>query len=421
MNWIGESYQSSEPATDILLDGMRIHDFTKHTAGAHMSTASGSDNVDGIIDPEYAHLDLRPLLDHLRERPTSGSAVRNALLENNFFDCCDPSGGGYLRNRLRRGGWAGDDPLQLDDARNRLAERHRLGAERPDHIDSNVIATTRSANCSRATWRYNVVAVRQRLRRPQARDRLRRAIRLDLHLVAGAAAINAGNPSSYPATDIDGDARPAGGRADAGADERLASAHTGRRLGMRQGVERAAHPISRFARRVERALRAYGVIGAARRGWSALRSASRRAPQGERDPFDEEMGVSTARDRPARVALGAVRERASSASATSPRIPRRLRRTIAELSRSRTRSSRSSTSARERAARCSSPLSSRSSASSASSSPRSSTRSPGGTSPPMRIPRSAAARSRPCARTRPSTSFPDSRWSSTSTTHSSSR
>ena len=68
MNWIGEPPTSrASPATDILLDGMRIHDFTKHNSGAHVDCI-GIDNVNGIIDPEHAHLDLRPLLDHLRER-----------------------------------------------------------------------------------------------------------------------------------------------------------------------------------------------------------------------------------------------------------------------------------------------------------------------------------------------------------------
>jgi hypothetical protein len=41
----------------------------------------------------------------------------------------------------------------------------------------------------------------------------------DLHLVAGAAAIDAGDPSSFPADDIDGDRRPLGPAPDAGADE----------------------------------------------------------------------------------------------------------------------------------------------------------------------------------------------------------
>jgi hypothetical protein len=45
------------------------------------------------------------------------------------------------------------------------------------------------------------------------------AATLDLHLVPGAVAINRGNPSNYPSTDIDGQARPLGGAPDAGADE----------------------------------------------------------------------------------------------------------------------------------------------------------------------------------------------------------
>ena len=41
----------------------------------------------------------------------------------------------------------------------------------------------------------------------------------DLHLTSTAAAINVGNPTTYPATDIDGQPR-GGNRPDAGADER---------------------------------------------------------------------------------------------------------------------------------------------------------------------------------------------------------
>jgi hypothetical protein len=43
---------------------------------------------------------------------------------------------------------------------------------------------------------------------------------VDLHLTSSSPAINAGDPSSYPADDIDGQARPMGSAPDAGADER---------------------------------------------------------------------------------------------------------------------------------------------------------------------------------------------------------
>jgi chitodextrinase len=45
------------------------------------------------------------------------------------------------------------------------------------------------------------------------------AASLDLRLTAGSPAIDAGNPSNYPASDIGGQARPLGGAPDAGADE----------------------------------------------------------------------------------------------------------------------------------------------------------------------------------------------------------
>ena len=41
----------------------------------------------------------------------------------------------------------------------------------------------------------------------------------DLHLKPGSAAIDSGDPASYPARDIDGNARPGGAAPDAGADE----------------------------------------------------------------------------------------------------------------------------------------------------------------------------------------------------------
>jgi hypothetical protein len=47
------------------------------------------------------------------------------------------------------------------------------------------------------------------------------AAAFDLHLKPSSHAIDAGDPASFPATDIDGDRRPAGAAPDAGADERV--------------------------------------------------------------------------------------------------------------------------------------------------------------------------------------------------------
>ena len=84
-------------------------------------------------------------------------------------------------------------------------------------LDSNVIATNNSANCSRG----RLAVQRGRVRAARAAAPSRPPAFLtppqDLHLKSGAAALGVGNPTSYPATDIDGDSRPAGVRPDAGA------------------------------------------------------------------------------------------------------------------------------------------------------------------------------------------------------------
>jgi hypothetical protein len=212
MNWVSAAYQTNDPATDILFDNVRIHDFSKHNSGAHIDCI-GIDDVDGLVIRNSRlwnceHFSLIFGLD-----ASSGRAARNVLIENNFLDCCysgyysiglgDVEGPMMIRfNSITLGfGWLG-------------------GTVNGVTVDSNVISGNSSANCSDATWRYNVIrsgsacggggliAPEGFVNPPE-----------DLHLVAGAAAINVGNPSAYPATDIDGDPR-GGNRPDAGADER---------------------------------------------------------------------------------------------------------------------------------------------------------------------------------------------------------
>ncbi len=215
MNWITEPYQSSTPATNILLDGMRIHDFTKHTAGAHIDCV-GIGHADGVTIRNSriwtcAHFSI------IFGTDPSGNFTKNLTIENNFLDCCDASGGGFYS-------------IGLGDGANVLIRFNSMtlgmGWLNPngdgvtgDIIDSNVISNNSSGNCSKAVWRYNVVASGSACTNGIVAASGFLASPLDLHLKPGAAAINAGNPTTYPATDIDGNPRPAGGRADAGADE----------------------------------------------------------------------------------------------------------------------------------------------------------------------------------------------------------
>jgi chitodextrinase len=212
MNWITAAYQTNDGSSDILLDGVRIHDFKKWNAGAHVDCI-GIDDVDGLVIRNTKIWNCEHFSLIFGKYLWSFRASRNVLLENNFFDCCysgyysiglgDVEGPMMIRfNSLTLGvGWLGGSVVNTT-------------------LDSNVISNNNSGNCSNATWRYNVVASGSAcggggvvaptsfVGPPD-----------DLHLAAGATAINFGNPTAYPATDIDGQAR-GGNRPDAGADER---------------------------------------------------------------------------------------------------------------------------------------------------------------------------------------------------------
>lgn len=210
MNWITAAYQTDDGASDILLDRVRIHDFKKWNSGAHVDCV-GIDDVDGLTIRRSRIWNCEHFSLIFGKDLWSGRAARNVLIENSFIDCCysgyysiglgDVEGPMVVRfNSMTLGlGWLG-------------------GSVRGITLNSNVIATNNQANCSKATWRHNVV------RSGSPCGGLRAATGFkspphDLHLIPGAAAIGAGDPTSHPSTDIDGDARPKGARPDAGADE----------------------------------------------------------------------------------------------------------------------------------------------------------------------------------------------------------
>ena len=171
-------------------------------------------------DPEHAHLELRPLLDHLRERPDERIRRSQRARREQLLRLLPSVRRRVLLDRLRRRRWPGDDPLQLDDARNGLAERNRPGAERTDHrrlerhlheqlgellarhlaLQRDPVRAARAATASRrrpASSAIRSISIWSRARRrstPEIRAATRRRT-------------STGTP------------RPRGGRADAGADE----------------------------------------------------------------------------------------------------------------------------------------------------------------------------------------------------------
>ena len=109
----------------------------------------------------------------------------------------------------------------------------------------------------------------------------------DLHLKAGAAAIDAGHPSDHPAADIDGDSRPSGSAPDAGADEWTvggpprptrypqAAERRGRRPGRQSLGERAEWACSLRSPTRRSAVRTRGATTAAPSGCAPTRGRAR--------------------------------------------------------------------------------------------------------------------------------------------------
>jgi hypothetical protein len=192
MNWITEPYQSSDPATDILFDGMDIHDFRKFTSGAHIDCI-GIGNVDGVTIRnsriwQCAHFAI------IFGTDPSGRYTRNLLIENNFIDCCDRSGGGFYSIGLGDGDGV---TIRHNSATLGFGWLNPNGdGVRNDVIDSNIISNNASANCSKATWRYNVVASGSACSQGVLAPTGFRQEPNDLHLTAGSAAIDFGNPAA---------------------------------------------------------------------------------------------------------------------------------------------------------------------------------------------------------------------------------
>jgi hypothetical protein len=148
-----------------------------------------------------------------------GPKTRNILIENNFFY---PSGGAYAINA---GDW-----INLDFRYNSIAGPIIVGSGwgdgTPVEFVGNVMRfgecqgpRTGTGTHSRYIYRYNVFD--GGTCDPTDKNAPSGFVdpKQNLRLRPGAAAINSGDPKSHPRRDIDGDLRPKGSRADAGADE----------------------------------------------------------------------------------------------------------------------------------------------------------------------------------------------------------
>ena len=215
--------------TNILIDGMRIHDYTLSPGSdAHVECLQvwAADGLT-IRNSRFRNCEL---FDVFLQKLPGGAAVTptNILIENNFMQCCRS---GYYAIRMA------DHPGT--QWRNVTIRNNSFDKEiNPDggvpHSDVKILGNIgprlsfftgstgrEGSRPAGITANYNVWYAGSKV---GAQDKVASSGYLnaaagDLHLKAGAAAINSGQPTDHPATDIDGDARPFGAAPDAGADE----------------------------------------------------------------------------------------------------------------------------------------------------------------------------------------------------------
>jgi chitodextrinase len=211
--------------TNILIDGVRFHDFTRssntqHTECLHAVSVQG-------FTVRNSHFERCAVMDlFLTSNPNSSQPFRNVVIENNFFGKTI-SGGYYSVFFDQRVGFQGvqfrnnslaQTPIFESGSNNysNFVVSGNLGEQFNYMCNSQVSysfnmwysASTNAAKCGASDLALNSTAD------PGWADKTN----VDLHLLAGSTAVDHGG-SSCPASDIDLDARPRGSACDAGADE----------------------------------------------------------------------------------------------------------------------------------------------------------------------------------------------------------
>jgi hypothetical protein len=215
-NQVKTMSSSSTVPSGILFDGVTIQNFRRDPSGSdhvdclHVMAANGIT----IRNSHFANCEAFDVLFTVFLGPTPS----NILIENNFFHCC---GSGFYSVQL--GGGHGEDFHNATIRNNSSDKSFTVGT-------SNTLTNVAFYNndvpdiggCDRngVTADYNVLFDTSAKCGPHDLNAAAGFVSAtDLHLMAGAPAINAGLASQAPATDIDGQGRPQGPAVDIGADE----------------------------------------------------------------------------------------------------------------------------------------------------------------------------------------------------------
>jgi hypothetical protein len=206
---------------NILIDGAYVHDYRRAHGDEHIECIHvvGGDGIT-IRNSRFVRCDVFNIFFTKWAGP---EPPKNVLLENNFFDkptldgaygvCCTY----YAVHFSDHMGRFENITLRYNSAGN---SEFSLGQGPKSNVNFIANVGVRGSCPTDITFAYNVWDSRK-CGKTDRRDSnpFVDASKSNLHLRPGSAAINAGDPKTFPRRDIDGQRRPAGKRPDAGADE----------------------------------------------------------------------------------------------------------------------------------------------------------------------------------------------------------
>jgi chitodextrinase len=204
-------------STNIVLDGVRFHDNRK-AAGAHTEClmVGGGTNFT-IRNSKFENCNIYDIYFTWWNFVTPAYPVAsNILLENNWFE--NPT---EVAQAVRFGDYMGSFN-NITVRNNSSTGDLSIGDSPKSNVQfvGNVADKASYACTSGVVYSHNVwTGAKCGATDKTAPSGFVNAATFDYHLATGSAAINAGDPANYSATDIDGQARPLGGIPDAGADE----------------------------------------------------------------------------------------------------------------------------------------------------------------------------------------------------------
>jgi hypothetical protein len=216
---------SSSPPTNILLSRVWFHDWIDVDAGQanHIECLQIGSGVNLTIrKSRFERCGTHDIF--IRSWGTLNGGyhpLKNIRIENNYFD--KTSDGFYAIQFVDDLATSSTSFLVRNNSSlQAFHDNIRNGSIR---FSGNAISNMSSWECGqsrRSRWHYNVYGRGAKCGSTDRVGRLRfmNPGALDLRLRLGSAAINRGDPLSYPRTDIQGQRRPKGPRPDAGADER---------------------------------------------------------------------------------------------------------------------------------------------------------------------------------------------------------